>query len=340
VQYVIRPDLHFRGYAGQLASGSIRPGDPVLLLPSGHLSRVKSLPAFDGDLTEAFAPMSATVCLEDELDVSRGDMLVNPQHPPVVSRNFQAHVVWMSATPLRLNHQYLIKHTTQQVTATITTLRHKIDVNNLAEVCAIDLQLNEIGTVQMETNRPLFFDPYRANRLTGSFILIDPISNATLAAGMIDDDLNERTDRSRKRQTVLSGRTERVTPAERYASAGHYPATIWISGTEELAYLVERKLFSRGCHAQVLSTSINPAFLPQLMRVLNEAGLISIVSVTEGYAAQKDLTRAAVGQQRFFEFNWSSLALSNSDSAAQEICTTLEKSGVIRPESVASGEGI
>src|SRR6202142_2893410 len=174
VQYVIRPDLDFRGYAGQIVSGIIRPGDPVVVLPSGRTSRVKSIVSWEGDLAEAFAPMPATVCLEDELDISRGDMLGHPGKVPYVSRRSEAIVVWISARRLRGAEPYLIKHTTQQIAATVTSLVHRVDVNTLAEAPADRLELNEIGRVALETARPLFFDAYAANRATGSFLLIHP----------------------------------------------------------------------------------------------------------------------------------------------------------------------
>ena len=131
VQYVLRPNQEFRGFAGQVASGSVRPGDPVMVLPSGRTSRVKSITTYDGDLSQAFAPMSVTLCLEDEIDVSRGDMLVPPQHPPHVARRFEATMVWMNHKPLEPGKPYLVKHTTQQVGGTVTSVRYRVDVNTL-----------------------------------------------------------------------------------------------------------------------------------------------------------------------------------------------------------------
>ncbi len=185
VQLVLRPNLNFRGFAGQVASGIIKQGDPVMVLPSGHKSRVKSIVTHDGELARAFPPMSVTVCLEDEVDCSRGNMLVPPSHAPNITRHIDARVVWMSNEPLDLRRQYLVKHTTQTVKAQVRSVRYRVDVNTLERHPAQDLKLNEIGSVVIDTHSPLFVDQYRRNHATGSFILVDPVSNATVAAGMV-----------------------------------------------------------------------------------------------------------------------------------------------------------
>jgi sulfate adenylyltransferase large subunit len=186
VQYVIRPSQDFRGLAGQLASGAVRRGDPVMVLPSGRQTRVRSIVTREGELEEAFAPMSVTVRLEQELDVSRGDMLVAPEDPPQSARRFEATLVWMNQKPATPGRPYLLKHTTQTLQARIVEIRHRVDIHTLAAQPAAELQLNEIGAVVVEAQRPLFIDPYRRNRFTGSFILIDALSNETLGAGMIE----------------------------------------------------------------------------------------------------------------------------------------------------------
>ena len=186
VQYVIRPNQDFRGIAGQLASGAIRPGDPVLVLPSGRQARVRSIVTPEGELTEAFAPMSVTVRLDEELDVSRGDMLVAPADPPRSALRFDATLVWMNEKAATAGRLYLLKHTTQTLTARIAEIRHRVDIHTLAAQAAGELRLNEIGAVVVEVQRPVFFDPYRRNRYTGSFILLDPLTNETLGAGMIE----------------------------------------------------------------------------------------------------------------------------------------------------------
>ena len=173
------------GYAGQIASGTIRPGDLITVLPSGRRTRVKSLSSYDGDLPEAFAPMSVTLTIEDEIDISRGDMLTAPNAPPGVAQRLEASLVWMDEQPLRLGQSYLAKHTARQVRATVPAIGYKVDIRTLERLEASELHLNEIAVVTLETQKPLFFDPYSENRVTGSFILIDPVSNATVAAGMI-----------------------------------------------------------------------------------------------------------------------------------------------------------
>ncbi len=190
VQWVIRPmsDEHhdYRGYAGQIASGVLRVGDEVKVLPGGRTTRVKAIDTFDGPLELAFATMSVTVRLEDEIDISRGDMLADPDETPAVAREIEAIVCWMSETPMRPGGRYSIKHTTRDARAIVDRLEYRIDVNALErDHEAPELRLNEIGRVHLRTSSPLVFDPYMSNRTTGSFILIDESTHDTVAAGMI-----------------------------------------------------------------------------------------------------------------------------------------------------------
>ena len=330
VQYVIRPDAAFRGYAGQLVAGSVRPGDPVLVLPSGRASRVKSISAWEGNLEEASAPMPATICLEDELDVGRGDMLVHPQDLPHVSRHFTASLVWMSEQPLKLHQPYLLKHTTQQVPASVTGLRHRVNVNTLAEEAAGHLEMNEIGLVSMESTRPLFFDAYTSNRSTGSFILIDPISNSTVAGGMIQEPAGETSMERAARSALLDLQLQasRLTPAERFVRAGHYPATIWLTARQDLAYLLERRLFHLGCQVHALAEEVESRILPELAALLNAAGLITIFSISRPDLAECERARRQVGPNRFFDFDPQSLAASDEE-AAEQIRAVLEKNGIL-----------
>jgi len=341
VQYVIRPDLDFRGYAGQLVSGIVRPGDPVMVLPSGRTSRVKSIVSWEGDLPEAFAPMPATVCLDDELDVSRGDMLVHPARMPHVSRHFEALIVWMSEQPLKLDQPYLIKHTTQQLTATITSLLHRVDVNTLDEAPADRLELNEIGRVAIETARPLFFDAYTSNRATGSFIVIDPIGNGTVAAGMIQEPRREPgADRAARAALLeLEFQASRLTPAERYARAGHRPATIWLTARQDLAYLLERRLFQRGCQVHVIAEEVESRILPEIASLLSAVGLITIFSGSNLDAAECERARARVGSERFFHFDPENLATSD-ERAAEQILAVLEDRDVLPRTRFTEQEGI
>jgi sulfate adenylyltransferase large subunit len=185
VQRVIRPNQDYRGFAGQIAAGSIIPGDRVIALPSGRTSRVKSITTFDGDLDSAVAPMSIALTLEDELDISRGDILATIGNAPTPATRFRADIVWMDAQPLDAAKAYLLKHTSQTVRARVRNLLHRVNIQTLATEPAATLELNSIGTVDVETTRPLFLDPYQQQRTTGSFILIDPVSHSTVAAGMV-----------------------------------------------------------------------------------------------------------------------------------------------------------
>ena len=193
IQRVIRPDQHYRGFAGQIAAGSVWPGDRVVALPSGKTSRVASITTFDGDLQRAVAPMSIALTLEDELDISRGEMLAAAHQPPAVSSNFTAALVWMDAQPLDLNRTYLLKHTSRTVKARVAALHHRINMQTLDTEPATTLELNSIGLVAVETTLPLFLDTYATQRRTGSFILIDAVTHATVAAGMVREVLSAAT---------------------------------------------------------------------------------------------------------------------------------------------------
>jgi sulfate adenylyltransferase subunit 1 (EFTu-like GTPase family) len=265
VQRVSRPDRSFRGYAGQVASGAVHPGDVVTALPSGLRSRVKRIATFDGDLAAAFAPMSVTLELEDPLDISRGDMLFAGSSAPHAARHLEAHLVWMDARPLDARRRYLLKHTTQTVSAEVT-IRHRIDIHTLDAEPAQTLEMNAIGVVEIATTKPLFFDSYKCNRVTGGFILIDPETNATVAAGLI-------------RQPVVAARgAGPVTAAERMARWGHRGAVIETE-TAEVAAALERALFDRGCSVAVAAGESASA--------LEGAGMLAIV-VTPG-APRRDV---------------------------------------------------
>jgi sulfate adenylyltransferase large subunit len=308
VQYVVRPTLDFRGYAGQVSGGEVQVGQPVMALPSGHTSRVKSIVTFDGNLETARPPMSVTVTLEDEIDISRGDMLVPPRRLPHVSRRFEARLVWMYADALEAHRPYLLKHTTQQVSCTVTEILHKTDVNSLQEQQTERLALNEIGTVRVETRNPLFFDSYRENRATGSFILIEPLSNLTVAAGMITAPYSvERV-------------TERVSDEERRRRYGHSGFSVWIGDRAELAYRVERELFDRGCSVHVVDVEH-----PDVLRVSNEAGLVTIC--TSAMRPEVDIDVADLPE--------------NDGEALGQVLSVLESRGYVRRVgSGVDGEGI
>ena len=342
VQYVLRPDSSFRGYAGQLVSGRLRPGDLVMALPSGRTTRVRSLPAFDGDLAEARPPASVAVSLEHELDISRGDMLVDPQRPPHVSRRFDARLVWLNDRPLQPGRPYLLKHTTQQVTATVTALRYRLNVNSLDQEGAERLEMNEIGRVELETSRPLFFDAYASNRGTGCFILVDPVTNATAGAGMIEEPARERAAAREAKNALheVEFQASRLTPAERHARAGHYPAVIWLSARKDLAYLLEVKLFARGCLVHVVTGETESAILPELAQLLVAAGLIVILSEPAVNPEERERARELVTPSRFVEIAPEELAPAD-DEAAIQIYRLLEARGILPlAQYLRDGEGI
>jgi len=190
VQYVVRPfsgaHLDYRGYAGQVAGGIFKPGDDVVVLPSGLPSRIAAIETKDGPVAEAFPPMSVTVRLEDEIDISRGDMICRPHNQPAVSQDVEAMVAWLHDEPLRPGGKYAVKHTTRSARAMVKDLRYRLDVNTLhRDEHATTLALNEIGRLHLRVTAPLFTDPYRTNRTTGSFILINEATNATVGAGMV-----------------------------------------------------------------------------------------------------------------------------------------------------------
>src|SRR5258708_4890877 len=279
IQRVLRPDQSFRGYAGQIASGTVRPGDTVYALPSGRTTRVKAITTFDGDLDVAHAPMSVTLTLHDELDLGRGDMLAPPGLLPHVARRFEARLVWMNENPLDRSRRYLLKHTTPLVPAEVTALRFRIDVNTLAEERAESLEMNSIGLVEIETAKPLFFDAYERNRVTGGFILIDRDTNATVAAGMIV-------------QAAVASRRMRpsgpVSAEERRARYGHRPAIISVGRREKLAHLIERRLFDEGCAVTLIREPSE-----EVLNALEQAGLIVIVLENSDVALPADDQRGA-----------------------------------------------
>lgn len=192
VQYVLRPNLDFRGFCGKVASGVIHKGDEIVALPSMKRSHVKSIVTYEGEIEEAFCPQCVTLTLEDEIDISRGEMLVKPDNLPHVGRNFETMLVWMDEEPMDRKKQFFLKHNTNTTRATLTQIMYKVDVNTMQHLEGTDFKLNEIGKVHITTAKTLFFDSYSKNKATGAFILIDPITNNTCAVGMICNALEEK----------------------------------------------------------------------------------------------------------------------------------------------------
>lgn len=266
VQYVLRPNLNFRGYCGTVASGIIRKGDEIMVLPSRKTSRVKSIVTFNGEIDEAFPPMAVTVTLEDEIDVSRGDMIVHKHNLPKIERRFEAMVVWMGDEPMDIHKPYLIKQTTKMVNTRIDKVRYRIDVNTLNKINAQPLNLNEIGRVVFTANSPLMYDAYAQNRSTGSFVIVDTMTNNTVGAGMIieredADNLPTRLDDEKSKVESDDLRESLINSDDRVKSYGQKPATIWItgltgSGKMKLAYALEKRLFDMGAICTLLDGQI------------------------------------------------------------------------------------
>jgi bifunctional enzyme CysN/CysC len=336
VQYVLRPDLNFRGFCGTVASGVVRRGDEVVVLPAGRRTRVRSIVCFEGELEEAFAPMATTITTTDEVDISRGSLLCHPNNVPHVGQRLEAMLVWMDdSQALTPNRRFTLKSNTQSVPATVTDLRYKYDIHTFSRVtlenaAGAELSLNDIGRVAVTTHRPLCFDPYSRNRRTGGFILIDPLTNATVACGMISDRLPE----DERRRTVvpdqapvsedLTDQPSLVTPDERRALLGHGPLTYWFTGLSAagkstLARLLEKRLVADGRLAVVLDgenlrqgLNRDLGFTPEdrrenlrrvaeVARLLNDAGLVVIAAFISPLQADRDMARGIVGTDRFRE---------------------------------------
>jgi len=280
VQRVLRPDHTFRGFAGQIASGTIRVGDKITVLPSGRCAEVARIVTFDGDLAEAQAPLSVTLVLNQELDISRGDLIASAGAVPSVTRHIGAQLVWMDERPLALNRRYLLKHTSHTVPAFVTSIAHRTNIATLAHEAAATLEMNAIGAVRVELLRPIALDAYTENRGTGAFILIDAASNSTVAAGMItavDADTSDGEDDSIADAGPL-------TNAERGARWGHQGGVLALNGPAELINLVERSLFTAGVITQRINARDarmvrEPELLGTLAALLAESGLL-VLEVT------------------------------------------------------------
>jgi bifunctional enzyme CysN/CysC len=318
VQYVLRPHLNYRGFASTVASGSVKKGDTVMVLPSGKKSRVVSIDTFDGELEVAHAPRAVTLRLQDEIDISRGDMLVHPDDVPFQSPRFEAMLVWMSEQALDKNKSYFLKHTTKSVRAEVESVNFLVDLETLEERPETRLELNDIGQVTIAARSPLFFDAYRDNHATGAFILVDAVTNNTVAAGMIKGPARALSDslaEDLRQKKILP--ESRITPAERAERLGQKGAAIWLtglpcSGKSEIAYELERQLFDRKQFAVVvdpddgLSKGIqpdgsSPLQTPELARRSADVGLLAIFAYATPLRADRAALREAVREERFVE---------------------------------------
>ena len=316
VQWVNRPDLDFRGFSGTLASGSVKIGDELLVAASRKPATVSRIVTMDGDLQEAVAGEAVTLVLDREVDISRGDVLVRPGETPDYSTHFQARVVWMAEEPAYPGRSYLLKIGTQQVPATITDLRFRTNVNTLEESAAKTLELNEVGTVTITTDKPIAFDGYGDNPGTGSFILIDRLGNTTLGAGVVDFGL--------RRAQNLSYQSFDVNRQVRADMKGQEPAIVWFtglsgSGKSTIANLIEKRLTAEGRHAYILDGDNvrhglnkdlgftdearveNIRRVAEVARLMADAGLIVICSFISPFRSERRLAREIAGDVQFTE---------------------------------------
>ena len=313
IQLVIRPDATFRGFAGRVASGVIRPGDSVLALPSGWRTRVQAITTYDGELEVAVASQSVVLTLEDEIDLSRGDMLVSPESPPLTLSRVAAMVVWLHTQPLQLHRTYLVKHAGRVTKARATWIRFRVNINDLTEHAAERLEMNEIALVEFEASSPLLFDPYDRNRTTGSFILIDPLSNATLGAAMIQESLVERQHSVRPQHLEAAEHVKGVAVRERSERHGHLPALFLVDRNSGVAERLERSLFEGGFEVVLVRQGLEPpSALPALLSALWSAGIV-IVHAADALSAKQRGTLEAMAGGFFFDLSTASVASLNQD---------------------------
>ena len=316
VQWVNRPHLDFRGFAGSIASGRVRPGDEIVVASSGRLSRVARVIAADGDVEEAGAGDAVTVTLADEVDAARGDVLAHPDARPEVADQFAAHLIWMSEEPLLPGRSYLLKSGARTTPATVTELRHRIDVNTLEKLAGKTLSFNEVGFCNLATTMPIAFDPYAENRETGGFILIDRATNETAAAGLIAHGLRRATNVHRQDLSVSREARARIKHQR--------PAILWFTGLSGagksvIANLVETRLHTRGAHTTLLDgdnmrhglnkdlgfTAVdrveNIRRVGEVARLMTDAGLIVLCSFISPFRAERALVRELAAPGEFLE---------------------------------------
>ncbi len=316
VQWVNRPNLDFRGFSGLIAAGTVRPGDPVRILPSGQLSTVARIVVQGGDMPVAVAGQSVTLCLTDEVDCSRGDVIAAREDPPEVADQFEAGLVWLSEVPLLPGRPYWLKLATQTVTATVQAPKYQINVNSQEHLSAKTLELNAIGVVTVSAQRPLVFEPYESNRTLGGFILVDKLTNATIAAGMLHFSL--RRSQNIHRQALDVSR-------ERHASLKNQrPAVLWLTGLSgagksTIANLVEKRLAHMNRHTFLLDGDNvrhglnhdlgfteadrieNIRRVGEVARLMTDAGLIVITAFISPFRAERQMVRDMMAPGEFFE---------------------------------------
>jgi len=336
VQYVIRPNQNYRGYAGQIVSGGVSVGDEIVVLPSMRRSRIRSIDVSAANpahrtLQSAGVNQSIVITLEDEIDLARGDMIVRALNLPSIKNQFEAMIVWMDEEPMNLSSRYQLMHSTRSAQVIIDSIPYRIDINTLSRIPGVPLSLNEVGRVTLTSTRPLFLDPYHQNRATGNFILIDSESSRTVAAGMVIErhsneinDLNANIPDSNNSKTNLHSDTSLVSVKERAQRLGQRGVTVWCtglsgSGKSTLMRIIERRLFDQGALPYRLDgdnlraglnidlsfsakdRSQNIRRVAEVARLFNDAGLIALCSLISPSAADRSSAREIIGTENFIE---------------------------------------
>ncbi|MDP6223041.1 MAG: sulfate adenylyltransferase subunit CysN [Candidatus Micropelagos thuwalensis] len=316
VQWVNRPDLDFRGYAGRIAGGIIRPGDDIRVLPSGKQSKIARIVTIDSDLDEAVSGQSVTLTLTDEIDISRGDVIATSETPPEISDQFDTTIIWLSEEPMLPGRSYRMKTSSRLVSATVNAPKHKTDVNTLQKLPAKTLQLNEIGNCTLAVDRPIAFDSYAENRQTGSFILIDRMTNNTVGMGMINFPL--------RRAANIHWQNLDINKAANAEQKSQNPSVLWFtglsgSGKSTIANEVQRRLYATGRHSFILDGDNvrhglnrdlgftdadrveNIRRVAEVSKLMVEAGLITLVSFISPFRAERELARNLMEEGEFIE---------------------------------------
>lgn len=316
VQWVNRPDHDFRGFAGTVASGSVAVGDSIVVAASGRETRVERIVTFDGDKAVASAGDAVTLTLEDEVDIARGDVLVNPQHRPEVADQFAAHILWMNEDPMLPGRSYLLRMGTRTLPARVTTIKHRVDANTLDQRPGRTLAVNEIGFCNLSTARPVVFDPYGENRRTGAFVLVDRFTHATAGAGMIAFGL--------RRATNIHRHSHLVDKRARAQLAHQVPCVLWFtglpgSGKSTIANLVEKELHARGVLTMLLDGDNlrhglnrdlgfteadrveNIRRVGEVTKLFTEAGLVVLTCFISPFAAEREMVKELIGAEEFIE---------------------------------------
>ena len=320
VQRVVRPDQTFRGFSGQIASGTVRPGDAIRVLPSGRSAHVERIVTWDGDLAEAHAPSSVTLVLNRDVDISRGDLIVSAKTPATIARSVKAALVWMDGRPLEINRRYLLKHTSHTAPAFVSAIEYRTDIGTLTREPAETLEMNGIGVVTLSLLRPVALDLYQENRSTGAFILIDPETNATAAAGMVTAAFSHAVTGA----GAAGGRLGRVTAGERAARWGHCGGLLELSGPAAIIDRIERSLFAIGTVTARVDTgdqvfSSRPDVLELLVKRNVQSGFLTIAAAA---SASAQLTVRAGSEQVVLPTN-------DAEETVQAVHRLLARAGIL-----------